>query len=141
MPKRLNPNLAKTHYSYSVAEVAELFNVHPHTVRIWIKQGLVVIDKMRPVLIQGLALREFLKERNGKQKRPCAVNEIYCVSCRIPQVPAGDMVDYFPSDESKGCLTGLCPKCERVINRFASLSSIEQIKRKLDVNIRPIKNT
>ncbi len=141
MAKRLNPNLSKMHYSYSVKEVGDLYNIHPHTVRNWIKKGLPVIDEQRPVLIHGLVLREFIRKQNTKQKHPCAINQIYCLACRKPQVPAGEMVDYVPSDERKGCLTGLCPVCDRVINKYFSFSNIDQIKQKLDVNIRPIKNT
>ena len=141
MAKRYNPNLAKIHFTYSVNEVAELFSVHSHTVREWIKKGLPVMNETRPVLIQGAILREFISEQNKKQKRPCAENEMYCVSCREPKIPLGDMVDYEPRDEQKGCLVGLCPSCESSMNRFASLSSIERISKKLEVNIRPIKNT
>ena len=141
MPKRHNPNLARIHYSYCVKEVGELFNVHPHTVREWIKKGLPVLDEQRPVLIQGALLRKFIRDKNKQQRRPCADNEIYCLPCRKPQVPAGGMVDYVPSDDQKGCLIGLCPRCERTINRFVTLLSLDQISEKLEVNIRPIKNT
>ena len=141
MAKRLNPNLSRMHYTYTVKEAAELYGVHSHTVRNWIKKGLPVLDEQRPVLIQGLKLRDFIRESNAKQKHPCAINQIYCLACRKPQVPAGEMVDYVPSDERKGCLTALCPDCDRVINKYFSFSKIEQIQKKLDVNIQPIKNT
>jgi len=141
VPKRHNPNLAKKHFSYSIQEVAELYGVHPHTVREWIKKGLRVIDGQRPVLIQGAVLREFIQDMNKHKKRPCADNELYCLSCRKPQVPLGEMVDYVPSDDRKGCLIGLCPNCERTINRFATLNSIDQLSENLEINIRPIKNT
>ena len=141
MPKRLNPNLAKIHYSYSVSEVAETFQVHPHTVRNWIKAGLPTVDEHRPVLIQGSELREYLTKRNQSNKRPCAIDEIYCLKCRRPQKPAERMADYMPSDASKGCLTAICPVCECVINRFMGISTHEQVKQKVDVNIRPVENT
>ena len=129
------------HFAYSVNDIAERFDVHPQTVRNWIKGGLPTIDQSRPVLIHGTELKEFLRVRNKRNKRRCAINEIYCLPCRKPQVPAGGMVDYEPNDEIKGCLIGLCPSCDRVINRYASLESIKQVKQKLDVTIRPIKNT
>lgn len=141
MPKRLNPYLAKTHYPYSVREIAERFEIHPHTVRNWIKNGLKTIDDQRPVLVQGAELREFLKVRNQSNKQPCQIDQIYCLKCRKPQVPAMRMADYIPDVADKGCLKGLCPTCETVINRFMRVSQLEKIGQKLDVSIRPIENT
>ncbi len=68
MPKRLNPNLAKIHYSYSVSEVAEVYQIHPHTVRNWINAGLPTVDEHRPVLIQGSMLRDYLTPAQSKKQ-------------------------------------------------------------------------
>ena len=141
MAKRYNPNLAKIHYCYTVPEIAELFSVHPHTVRNWIKKGLPLIDQGRPILIQGGDLRVFLTELNLCQKRPCAFDEVYCLKCRKPQKPAEDMADYVSDGSTKGCLTAICPKCETVINRFMNLETLQLVAQKLDVNIRPNENT
>ena len=48
-----NPRLAKIHRSYSVEEIARLFNVHKNTVRNWLKQGLETIDGQRPTVVRG----------------------------------------------------------------------------------------
>ena len=141
MPKRLNPNLAKIHRCYSVEEAAAIWGIHKQTVRNWIKAGLQTIDDSRPTLIHGNDLRQFVKDKNSRSKRPCAINEIYCVKCRKPQQPAMSMVDYVPSSDDRGCLTALCQSCESVINRFVSVAQLSIIKLKLDVSIRPDKNT
>lgn len=141
MPKRLNPNLAKIHRCYSVEEAAEIWVIHKQTVRNWIKSGLQTIDDSRPALIHGNDLRAFIKNKNSNNKRLCAIHEIYCVKCRKPQKPAMSMVDYIPSSDDRGCLTGLCQSCESVINRFVSAAQLSEIKQKLDVTIRPSKNT
>ena len=141
MPKRLNSNLAKIHRCYSVEEAAAIWGIHKQTVRNWIKAGLRTIDDSRPTLIHGSDLRQFVKDKNSRSKRPCVINEIYCVKCRKPQQPAMSMVDYVPSSDDRGCLTGLCQSCESVINRFVSAAQLNVIKQKLDVTIRPSKNT
>jgi hypothetical protein len=43
--RRPNARLAKIHRSYSVEEMARLFNVHKNTVRNWVEQGLAAIRK------------------------------------------------------------------------------------------------
>jgi len=127
MPKRLNPNLAKIHRSYSVEEVAGLFGVHKNTVRAWIKAGMPVCDECRPTLILGHHLRSYLQAKRQVTKRKCKPFEMYCLRCRMPRRPAGDMVDFEPLNESTGRLTGICPNCDALMNRYASAASLAKI--------------
>ena len=135
MAKRLNPNLAKIHRSYTVEEVANLLSVHKNTVRTWIKDGLKVNDDKRPTLIIGSELRLFLQSKREMNKRKCKPFELYCLRCRAPQLPAGNMVDYEPSNERLGCLIGICPVCNSIINKFSSLAKLELIKDKLEITL------
>jgi hypothetical protein len=89
-----NPRRAKIHRSYTVEEVARLYEVHRNTVRQWIKQGLLVCDERRPILILGSDLTAFLTRKRAQNKRPCKQGEVYCVRCRVPQAPALGMADY-----------------------------------------------
>ncbi len=133
MPKTLNPNRAKIHRNYTVEEVAILLGVHKNTVRAWIKGGLPICDKRRPTLILGAHLRTYLEGKRQSRKRKCRIDEMYCMRCRSPKRPAGDMVDLSPVSASANRLTGLCPTCGSLMNRFASDSSLERIKEKLEV--------
>lgn len=135
MPKRLNPNLAKIHRNYTVEEVAAVFAVHKNTVRAWIKAGLPVCDDRRPALILGYELRTYLQNKRQVRKRKCRLFEVYCLRCRLPKRPAGDMVDYEPLSETNGRLTGLCPDCHGLINRYVSVTGMAQIREHLDVGI------
>lgn len=131
--RRQNPRLAKIARNYTVEEVASLYDIHRNTVRQWIKQGLPVCDDRRPLLILGSHLSTFLAAKRAKNKRPCKPGEIYCIRCRVPQSPALDMAEYQPLTVTSGNLVGLCPVCERLIYRCASLAKLAQVRGNLDI--------
>ncbi len=133
--RRPNYRLVKIHRSYKVEEVARLFGIHKNTVRAWVKAGLPTCDSKRPTLILGRDLAVYLQARRTKNKHPCQPGEIYCVRCRAPKRPAGDMADYQPITATLGNLMGFCPDCEGVIYRRASLAKLPQIRGKLEVRI------
>lgn len=133
MGKRLNPNLVKIHRSYLVGEVAELLSVHKNTVHSWVKDGLPPNDSKRPLLILGSDLKQYLQLKRKRNKRKCLPHEMYCVRCRSPQIPYGNMVDYKPINSGMGCLIGLCQSCDGFINKFCNLANLEKIKGKLDI--------
>lgn len=130
-----NPRLAKIHRNYTVDEVANLFAVHRNTVREWVKRGMPVNDGKRPMLILGRDLAAFLTARRAKNKRTCQPGEIYCVRCRAPREPAGDMADYVPVTASLGNLVAICPACETMMYRRVNLAKLEQVRGKLDITM------
>lgn len=130
-----NPRLAKIHRNYTVEEVANVFKVHKNTVRDWVKQGLPTNDDKRPMLILGRHLAAFLTARRVKNKRPCQPGEIYCVRCRIPKAPAGDMAEYEPISETLGNLIGICPDCETMMYRRVSRAKLDQIRGQLEITL------
>ena len=130
-----NPRLAKIHRNYTVDEVAHLFGIHKNTVRDWVKRGLPTSDGRRPMLILGRELVAFLTARRTKNKRTCQPGEIYCVRCRVPRAPAGDMVDYEPVTATLGNLVAICSACETMMYRRVSLAKLEQVRGILDVTM------
>jgi hypothetical protein len=135
MAKSSNPNLAKIHRNYTVEEAANLFSVHKNTVRLWVKDGLATNDDKRPMLILGSNLKQYLQSKRKSNKRKCLPFEIYCVRCRLPQLPAENMADYEPINGRVGRLIGLCPSCGGIINRYFSIAQLEQIQGKLDITL------
>jgi hypothetical protein len=130
-----NPRLAKIHRNYTVDEVAHLFGIHKNTVRDWVKRGLPTSDGRRPMLILGRELVAFLTARRTKNKRTCQPGEIYCVRCRAPRAPAGDMVDYEPVTATLGNLVAICSACETMMYRRVSLAKLAQVRGDLDVTM------
>jgi hypothetical protein len=129
-----NHRLVKIHRSYTVEEIAKLLGIHKNTVRRWIKDGLATTDNKRPMLILGNVLVAFLQARRVKNKHTCKPGELYCVRCRAPKPPAGDMAEYLPITEKFGNLVGICPDCDAFINRCVSLAKIEQIRGRIDIS-------
>ena len=134
--RRVNPRLIKLHRTYSVDDVARTLGVHKNSVRGWIKSGLPVIDKARPVLMLGRELRAFLERQREARKRPTTPGHIYCFKCRDASKPAGGMADYVPLNSTTGNLQALCETCGTVMNRRARQDQLPIIMPGLVVQIR-----
>ena len=128
-----NHRLVKIHRNYTVEEIAWLLGKHKNTVRNWVKDGLATIDDKRPMLILGRDLVEFIKKRRAKNKQSCKPGELYCVGCRLPRFPAGDMAEYSPVTDKFGNLIAICPDCDSIMNRRVSLARIGEVCGKLDI--------
>jgi len=128
-----NPRLVKVHRNYSVEEIARLFGLHKNTVRNWLRQGLAAIDDQRPTLILGRELSRFLQDRRQKAKQVCGPGRIFCIACRAPKMPAGNMAECIPIGASAGNLCGICPDCDRLIYRRLNLSKIDRIRGELEI--------
>ncbi|WP_159729838.1 helix-turn-helix domain-containing protein [Methylosinus sp. Ce-a6] len=136
MAGRHDVRRVKIHRSYTISEAATLLGVHERTVRRWTDCGLPLIEDKRPYLIHGSDLRAFLGARRPK-KQPCRPGEIYCVACRAPRRPAGDMADYIPRSATSGLLRGLCPECGALMNRMTRFASLSAASGDLDVARQP----
>ena len=128
-----NPNLVKINRSYSVNDVSVLLDVSKATVRRWIAFGLPAITDMRPILILGYDLKEYLKQNRAKNKKRLSPTEMFCCRCRAPKRPALHLVTYLPNNEENGRLIGLCPTCETKMNKFSSLTAAKALQAEFEV--------
>lgn len=133
--RHCNPSRAKIHRSYSVEEVSRLLAVHKNTVRNWLREGLASIDDQRPIVIAGLELRRFLMERRTRTKQVCGPGRIYCLPCRAPMIPAGNMAECIVASGTAGSLEGICPDCDRMIYRRVNLQKLDAIRGDLDITV------
>ncbi|MCX7309750.1 MAG: helix-turn-helix domain-containing protein [Afipia sp.] len=130
-----NPKLAKIHRSYSVEEIARVFKVHKNTVRNWFEQGMEPIDGQRPAVVRGHEIRRFLDERRARAKRPSGAGRIYCLPCRAPKVPAGNMAECLAAGDTTATLQGICPDCNRMIYRKVNPQKLSAVCGDLDVTV------
>jgi excisionase family DNA binding protein len=136
MPRLAKARGIKSRWNYTVAEVAALLGVARNTVRKWIKDGLPLATDRRPFLIRGCDLKAFLDRRVVSRKQPLGPGQIFCVACRAPKRPAGDMADYAARGPNCGTLIGICPDCHRVIRRVVSWAALDFTAAGLDLSIR-----
>lgn len=128
-----NPKRVKIHRNYTVEEAAALLWVHKNTVRQWVKEGLPICDNHRPMLILGHDLAAFLSFRRKRNKQKCKPEELYCLKCRAPRMPAESMADYTPQTDLVGNLSAICPDCHSIMNKRVSRSKLEELVRKTDI--------
>lgn len=135
-----NPRRAKIHRSYSVEEVSRLFAVHKNTVRNWVRKGLSPIDGHRPTVIRGIELRRFLTARRTSTRQTCGPGRIFCLPCRAPKVPAGNMADCISMSETTGTLRGICPDCDRMIYRRVNPQKLDTVRGDLDITVTKVRS-
>lgn len=125
--------LVKELRTYTVAEIAEVLAVHRNTVRHWLKTDLTALADRGPTLVRGVELKRFLAAKRRRRKRPCPPGTIYCMKCREPRRPGGDMAEYRPLTATSGDLVGICPDCFTMMYRRVSLAALPSISAGLDV--------
>jgi hypothetical protein len=135
--RKVDPRRAKLNRTYTVEEAARLFGCHRNTVRAWQRAGLKAIDGDRPALFLGEELRRFHLSRRAGRKCSTPVGMIYCMGCRVPRRPAGDMADYVARSETSGDLKGLCPVCGAWMYRRVRVSDLDRKAGDLDVMFAP----
>jgi hypothetical protein len=133
--KRINPNLIKTHFSYTANELATRLGVHKNTIRNWTRGGLPSLPG-RPMLFHGGSVRAFLAASNASRKRPCPPGALYCFRCREARRPALGMVDYITGMGGAGNLSAICDACGAMMHRRSSRAALPVVMPGLRVTIR-----
>lgn len=128
-----NHRLVKIHRTYTVDEMATLFDTHRNTVRGWFDKGLTTIDQRRPLLVRGQVLVDFLRSRRAANKRPCRPGQIFCVRCHEPRSPADGRAVYQPLTPTGGNLVGICPHCGSRMFRRVNLAKLAHVASHLQV--------
>lgn len=126
MSKSYNPRRAKRHRSYTVAELAAVFDITRAAVRAWIKAGLPAIRTSGPLLILGSEAQAFLVQRQSVRRRVCTPGTIYCLKCREPRAPEPDSVVLVLLKVTGGNLRGRCGACGSGINRRVTLAKLTE---------------
>ena len=134
--RRVNPFRVKIHWNYTARELANLLGVHKNTVRNWQRNGLVSVDRQRPLIFQGAVVRVFLVLWNKRRKQPCPIGTLYCFSCREPRRPSVSSVEFVQSPTGPGNIRANCSDCGTTMHRRANQSEIHSVLPSVLVQIR-----
>lgn len=132
---KYNPYLAKVNRNYTFEELACVYGVHKNTIAQWVKNGLHCLKEKKPFLIMGTDVRLFLIEKRTARKRKCGANELYCVKCRSPSLPANNFVEYVPINATQGRLTAICCQCESIMNKFGQANQMGEYQAIYDLTV------
>ncbi len=122
-----NSRLIKSRRSYNITEMASLLGVDRKTCQRWIKQdGLKVIERgVNPLLIMGMDLISFLKERKKQRKCELKEDEFFCMKCQkaVRARVGSEKIVKTGKKIGRGGLeqfikTGFCEVCNIGLNRF-----------------------
>ncbi len=116
--------VVKENYSYTLQEIADLFSIDLKSAQRWVRtEGLQRIPGVRPYLVHSSELRKFLERRQGRRKKKCNPNEVYCFRCRSPRQPkiGSGKIIFQPNNCVR--FQGTCSMCGSRMNR--SIKALE----------------
>ena len=107
----------KSNRSYTVGQLADLFEVGQATIREWIKQGLPTIDDHHRKMMHGPAIRDWLRERQAARRWKCGPNELPCFGCKGPRKIEPGSFKIVTGNTLKIRIEGTCISCGQTIGR------------------------
>ncbi|MDI7775595.1 helix-turn-helix domain-containing protein [Asticcacaulis sp. EMRT-3] len=123
----------RRHRNYTVEELARALGKTTQTIRRWIKNGLPVLTDIRPGLIMGVDVIDYMASRKPT-RQTCAPDECYCFRCRIPRPCAGGMAEFVPMTATTGDLRALCPHCSTLMHKRTSNAALSVLSALLDIS-------
>jgi|TARA_R100000005_G_scaffold96726_1_gene86829 excisionase family DNA binding protein len=116
-----NLSWIRKNYTYTVYEIAKLYNISPDTVFRWIsREGLRRIPGTKKYFVHSSDLRRFLEQKNARNKQPCGEGEIYCCKCRKPRPPKNDSLKACRMPNKTIRISARCEVCNTRLNTFVS---------------------
>ncbi|MGB0906780.1 MAG: helix-turn-helix domain-containing protein [Maricaulaceae bacterium] len=129
MKRTYDPRKVKRHRSYTVQDLAALYEVGPNTVRQWIKkQGLPVIEGSYPTLMHWAEIRRWIIDWQSARKWTCAANEMSCLRCQAPRKVKAGTFRVTESNKELLMMHGDCETCGRAMNRATSRAKLNVSK-------------
>lgn len=114
---RIKQHRIRQNHAYTFQEAADTVGVHKNTVRQWVKQGLKIMDAVRPLLIHGSELKAFLIKRKADARVVCRPHEFYCIKCQAARCTQDNFVDVVIRHARLMTLKGKCTVCSTTMNK------------------------
>ena len=128
-PKRsLDLRKIRQSHCYTVLEVSNMLGVTTGTIRGWLRLDLPRLDDVKPLLITGDTLKNWLVTRRQSRKQKCQPDELYCCRCRAPRRAMPGSVVINLRNAKTIAIGALCAFCGAKMNKGGSLASLPEIK-------------
>lgn len=118
----------RKNYTYTLDQLHKAFDLHPQTVRGWIKrsQNSLKCIQRNPTFVFSEELRGFLKRENQNRKTILEPTHMFCMSCKKGKHPLDNQV-YFQFKGKAVSLKAICPGCHVLMNKQTSSRTLNQI--------------
>ncbi len=122
-------NYIKYWWAYDIDEICQLYkkyNLHPQTVRQWIKNGLPTM-KGKPALIYGNDLIKFLGKMNKSNKCQTEFHQMFCMKCKEGTDPYRKQVQL---ELKNGFVKAKahCRNCKNIMYKSYKLDDFQKMK-------------
>lgn len=122
-------NRIRPSHVYSVKRLAETLERREETVRRWIKDGMPTIGFECPYMIDGQEAKHWLNQKWRQRKKPCALDQLYCLPCHSRKHPAQDSVAIIETPDGGLRLEAKCPACGASIYMARKMADKAEITR------------
>lgn len=130
MQRTYDPRKARSNRSYTLKQVAALYDVNVATVRGWTRNGLELLDDNRPYMVYGPVLRKFHEDRQAARKWPKALDTLPCFFCSGPRQVKKGTFEIIETNTVKIRLQGVCVQCGNTIGRGDVRQNIAKLERR-----------
>ena len=122
---RIDHRRLKRTQTYTVPEAAIALRVSIGTVRRWIRDGLPLLDCIRPSLIHGKLLRDWLSAKAKARQVQCGPRQIYCCKCRDARDFLLGSAVIIHRNEKAASVRALCAECGTMMYRHCSKANAD----------------
>lgn len=132
--KKFNLKLFKKGDCYNIKELCRLLEISESTVFNWLKTGLQKANNCNHnLLFSAEDVKDFLYQKQSKQKQKCQEDEFFCFKCKKPVKPLGLMIDVLKIKENVCVLKSFCEFCDSKVNKNVSASKIPELGKIFDI--------
>ena len=125
--RTFNTKVFRSRRAYSFTEIAELLGIHLQTAQRWHIEGLKILtDGVKPYLVMGRDIQDFLKDRIRKRKKPLQQGQFFCPRCQQPRNSLAQHLRIEVTNRMLGpchrqaIIRGICEVCGVRLSLFSS---------------------
>ncbi|MGB0906960.1 MAG: hypothetical protein ACPGVT_05655 [Maricaulaceae bacterium] len=117
---------------YDFKQAAKELGRRVTTVQRWRRDGMPVIEGTNPPLIDGAELLAYHKKKRDDRKRPCAVDEFFCFSCKTQRHPKIGSVIIRPVNQKRLSIDAECAECGCNVHKGGAMVAVDVVEDALE---------